>query len=67
MDIVSSTGGKILLDGRCRGFIVLDKATKKRHQDLGFMTLLEDTLSISEVEWSDYDIVYPQRGISRQA
>lgn len=58
MDIVSPKGGKILVDGRSLGFFVLDKATKKRHEDPEFMSLLEDTKSISDVDWTDYDVVY---------
>ena len=41
MDIVSPKGGKIPVDGRSLGRIVLDKATKKRHEDPEFMSLLE--------------------------
>ncbi len=58
MDIVSPKGGKIEVDGRSLGFFVLDKATKKRHEDPAFMALLEETKSISEVDWNDYDVVY---------
>jgi putative intracellular protease/amidase len=58
MDIVSPKGGKISVDGRSLGFFVLDKASKKRYEDLRFMALLEDTKSISEVDWNDYDVVY---------
>lgn len=58
MDIVSPKGGKIAVDSRSLGFFVLDKATKKRHQDPDFMALLEDTKSTSEVDWADYDVVY---------
>ncbi len=58
MEIISPTGGKISIDNRSLGFFVLDKATKKRYNDPKFMTLLEDTKSLSEVEWAEYDIVY---------
>lgn len=58
MDIVSPKGGKISVDQRSLGFFVLDKATKQRHQDPAFMALLEDTKSISQVNWDDYDVVY---------
>ena len=58
MDIVSPQGGKIAVDSRSLGFFVLDKATRKRHEDPNFMALLEDTKSISEVDWKDYDAVY---------
>lgn len=58
MDIVSPEGGKINVDSRSLGFMVLDKATKKRHRDPRFMALLENTLSISDVDWDDFDAVY---------
>ncbi|SMP28762.1 Putative intracellular protease/amidase [Shimia sagamensis] len=58
MDIVSPKGGRIHVDGRSLGFFVMDKATKKRRQDPAFMTLLENTKSISDVNWATYDVVY---------
>lgn len=58
MDIVSITGGKIPVDNRSLGRMVLDKATKSRHEDPNFMALLEDTKSISEINIEDYDILY---------
>lgn len=58
MEIVSPRGGKILIDARSLGLFVLDKATKKRQEDTNFMTLLDDTKSVSEVDWNDYDVVY---------
>lgn len=58
MDIVSPKGGKIPVDSRSLGRMVLDKATKKRHEDPKFMSLLENTKSISEINWKDYDILY---------
>ena len=58
MDIVSPKGGKIPVDGRSLGRIVLDKATKKRHEDPEFMSLLENTKSISDVDWIEYDVLY---------
>ena len=58
MDIVSPKGGKISIDGRSLGFLVLDKATKKRHEDPKFMALLEDTKSIADVNWDEYSVVY---------
>lgn len=58
MDIVSPKGGKISVDTRSLSFFVLDKATRKRREDPEFMALLEDTKSISEVDWNDYDVLY---------
>ena len=40
------------------GRFVLDKATKKRYEDSGFMSLLKNTKSLSDVNWNDYDILY---------
>lgn len=57
-DIVSPAGGKVPVDSRSLGFFVLDKATKKRQKDIKFMALLEDTKSISDVDWNEYDVVY---------
>lgn len=58
MDIVSISGGDIPIDSRSLGWMVLDKATKNRHQDPDFMALLKNTLSISEVNTENYDIIY---------
>lgn len=58
MDIVSPAGGKISVDGRSLSFPVFDRATKKRYNDPKFMALLENTKSIADVDWSDYDVVY---------
>ena len=58
VDIVSPRGGKIPIDGRSLGRIVLDKAARRRYQDPGFMALLEDTRPVSEVAWEDYDVLY---------
>lgn len=58
MDIVSPKGGKVPVDGRSLGRMVLDKATKERYEDPTFMSLLENTKSIAEIDWKDYDILY---------
>lgn len=58
MDIVSPKGGKIPIDMRSLGWMVLDKATKKRYEDSSFMSLLENTGSIYDINWEDYDIIY---------
>lgn len=54
-DIVSPKGGKVPIDSRSLGFFVLDRATKRRHQDPAFVALLENTRAITEVNWDDYD------------
>lgn len=58
MDIVSIKGGKIPLDGRGLKGMMLDKATKKRLNDSEFMSLLEDTKSISDINRNEYDILF---------
>ncbi len=58
MDIVSITGGNIPVDKRSLGWMVLDKATKRRNEDSKFMSLLKNTKSISEIKTEDYDIIY---------
>jgi putative intracellular protease/amidase len=58
MDIVSPAGGKIPIDGRSLGRVVLNKAAKARFEDPEFMSLLENTKSISDVDWNDYDVLY---------
>lgn len=58
MEIVSINGGKTPIDGRSLVGFMLDKATKKRHEDLDFMSLLENTKPISKIDWKDYDIIF---------
>lgn len=58
MDIVSPQGGKVPVDERSLGRIVLDKATKKRNEDPKFMSLLDHTTSISEIDWKNYEVIY---------
>ena len=38
--------------------MVLDKATKKRHEDPKFMALLENTKSIAQIDWKDYTVLF---------
>jgi len=58
MDIVSLQGGKIPIDGRSLGRIVLDKETRRRNEDPEFMALLDDTKRLSDVNLRDYDVIY---------
>jgi len=58
IDIVSPKGGKIPIDSRSLGFFVLDKATKKRYEDTAFMSLLDNTKSLTDLDWKEYDILY---------
>lgn len=58
MDIVSPKGGKVPIDSRSLGRFTLDKATKKRYEDSEFMSLLENTKSLSSVDSNEYDILY---------
>lgn len=58
MDIVSPKGGKIPIDSRSLVSYMLDKATKNRYKNSTFMSLLENTKSLSEVNSKEYDIIY---------
>ncbi|MEM7438690.1 MAG: type 1 glutamine amidotransferase domain-containing protein [Pseudomonadota bacterium] len=58
IDIVSPAGGKVAVDRRSLGRFVFDKASRRRYDDPTFMALLENTKSISDVDWSCYDIVF---------
>lgn len=58
MDIVSPKGGKVPIDQRSLGRMVLDKATKERYEDQSFMSKLDNTKSISEVNTEDYDLLF---------
>ena len=58
MDIVSPKGGKIPIDDRSLSWMVLDKATKARHEDAAFMALLDNTKSLSEIDDKEYDVIY---------
>ncbi len=58
MDIVSPAGGKVSVDGRSLGRFVFDKASRRRYEDPKFMAMLEDTRSISDVNWADYDVIF---------
>ena len=58
MDIVSPRGGRIPIDGRSLGRFTLGKAAKRRYEDPEFMSLLEDTRSLSDVDWNEYDVLY---------
>ena len=58
MDIVSPGGGTIPIDRRSLGRLTLDKASRRRYEDPQFMSLLENTRSISDVDWEQYDVLY---------
>jgi len=58
MDIVSPNGGKVPNDRRSLGRLTLDRAARRRHEDPTLMALLDDTRSVSEVDWEQYGIVY---------
>jgi len=58
IDIVSPKGGKVTIDERSLSRVMLDKASKKRFEDERFMSLLESTTSASEIDWTDYDILF---------
>ena len=58
MDIVSISGGDIPIDERSLGWMVLDKATKKRLENKHFMQLLKNTHPVSDVDITQYDVLY---------
>lgn len=58
MDIISPKGGKIPIDPRSLGRFGLDKHTKKRYEDTSFMSLLDNTKSLSDVDWKEYDVLF---------
>ena len=58
MDIISPQGGEIPIESRSLAWPMLDKATKKRYEDPTFITLLESTKSISDIDLNNYDILY---------
>ncbi len=58
MDIVSPSGGTIAIDPRSLRFPVYDKHSRRRHHDPAFMVLLQNTPSIHDVDWSQYDAVF---------
>lgn len=58
VDIVSPEGGKIAIDERSLGRMVLDKASKARYEEKSFMALLDNTRCITDIESNDYDLVF---------
>lgn len=58
MDIVSPKGGKIPIDSRSLAKVVLDKETKKRYEDKKFMSLLDNTKALSDIDCNSYDAIY---------
>ncbi|MGI9607456.1 MAG: type 1 glutamine amidotransferase domain-containing protein [Acidimicrobiales bacterium] len=58
MDIVSPKGGNIPIDERSLKRVVLNKAARARHEDPEFMKLLNDTKTLSDIDWHDYSVVY---------
>ena len=58
IDIVSPKGGNVPIDGRSLGRLVLNKAARSRYEDPAFMALLDNTRSLSDVNWEDYDVLY---------
>lgn len=58
MDIISPKGGKIPIDSRSLGRFTLDKKTRERYEDSKFMSLLENTKSLSNINWKDYDVLF---------
>lgn len=57
-DIASPNGGKVPIDPKSLGRMVLDESIKARQQDAAFMQLLESSLKASTLNWQDYDAIY---------
>lgn len=58
ISLASPNGGKVPVDERSLGKVVLDKSAQKRYKNKEFMALLENTKGISEVNYLNYDIVF---------
>jgi putative intracellular protease/amidase len=58
MDIVSPQGGQVPLDPRSLSTLFLDKSAKQFYEDQAFMQKLENTPSVNDVNWEDYDAIY---------
>lgn len=64
MDIASPSGGKIPLDPesllltQIGGAVGLKSNVLKRYKDKAYMTLLDDTMNVSEADVAAYDAIY---------
>lgn len=58
MDFASPKGGAVPIDPRSLSKVFLDRSSKARYHDPGFMRRLEHTLSPDQVIWEDYIAVY---------
>lgn len=57
-DIVSPLGGRSPIEPKSLEHFVADKSVLKRLNDPKFMELLENTKKPSDINWSDYDVIY---------
>ena len=58
IDIVSTKGGKVPLDPKSLLPILMDHTTKEYHLDPYFISKLDNTISIDDVETDDYCCIY---------
>jgi len=56
--IASPQGGKVSVDPRSLGKMVLDSSAKLRYEDSAFMSLLENTTKVSGVNIDEFDILF---------
>ncbi len=57
-DIASPKGGPSPPDPRSLGLFAMDKSTRARFEDNSFMSLLQDTRTIDDVDPAAYDAIY---------
>lgn len=56
--IVSPQGGRIPIDPRSLNWLATDSTTRKKHKNTSFMSLLDRTKSIHEIEADEYDAIF---------
>jgi putative intracellular protease/amidase len=57
-DIASPKGGRVPIDPRSLGWLVMDDTIRARQADPGFMRLLAESHAIATVDPSGYDAIY---------
>lgn len=56
--IASPAGGRVPLEPRSLKPVIADRKTRERLDDAGFMSLLDDTPSVADLDWHDFDAIY---------
>lgn len=57
-DIVSPKGGRVPIDPRSLGWLVMDDSIRARQADPRFMGLLDRSFAIADVDPAAYDVIY---------